>query len=75
MIGSNWVRSGLVTCVYEPRGDKGLEGFQLNCTYPFKEMQGSKGIYFQIYPDRLDFPNRYYETCNKVSFNKYFKEV
>jgi len=69
------VQKGSVACVYEPRGDKGLEGYQLNEFYKFEEMQDSKGIYYRVYPDCLDWPNKYYETCNKVSFRKYFQEV
>ena len=67
------IDTGVATCVYEPRGDHGLEGFQLNQTYKYAAMETATGKYYRIYPD-TDFPG-YYETCSKSAFNKYFEVI
>jgi hypothetical protein len=61
---------GKCECVYEPRGDNGLEGFMLNTIYIFEKMKDKKGIYFRIY-----LSSDYYETCGPVVFRRYFKEA
>jgi len=54
-------------CIYEPRGDGGLEGYQLSEKYYCYKINN---IYHRVYPDESD---GYYETCSKQTFNKYFK--
>lgn len=51
-------------CIYEPRGDYGLEGFELKTVYNCERMNNYYRIYLQ---------NDYYETCSIKVFNKYFK--
>ena len=60
-------------CIYEPRGDAGLEGFQLNKLYDVQHMSEDKNKrpYYRVYVDcGLD----YYETCSKIMFNRHFKK-
>lgn len=66
--------NGLCKCIYEPRGDNGLEGYQLENVYKFEEMFGGKQNrkYFRVYPEKhFD----YYETCGKKLFKKYFNVI
>lgn len=59
-------------CIYEPRGDHGLEGYLLNRTYLFQMCYDKKGKYYRIFPsEELD----YYECCGPINFKKYFKEI
>lgn len=73
-------KEGIAQCIYEPRGDEGLEGYQRNQEYIFTEVENNdknskdyKKRHFRVIPDK-DFPN-YYECCGKNSFMKYFKIV
>lgn len=61
-----------VICIKEPRGDHGLEGYQMNETYqaegPLFNKLGRE--YMRVYqaPD-------YYETCTMGVFREHFQEV
>lgn len=58
-------------CVYEPRGDYGLEGFQLGDFYSFQECSDKNGKkYYRVFPTE-----NYYEICGPMIFKKYFKEI
>jgi hypothetical protein len=63
---------GKCSCIYEPRGDHGLEGYQLNEIYLFQMCYDKKGKYYRVFPsEELD----YYECCGPINFQKYFKEM
>ena len=74
MIGQNRIKQGTAKCIYEPRGDSGMEGFQLNEIYKFKLMEDNAGQYIRVFVGSLDYPN-YYETCTKTAFKKHFEEI
>lgn len=58
-------------CICEPRGDHGLEGFQLNQEHKAQHVVGPLGNrYWRVWPDARD---RYYEICSERAFSKYFK--
>jgi hypothetical protein len=63
---------GKCICIYEPRGDHGLEGYQLNDTYLFQICYDKKGKYYRVFPTE---ETDYYETCGPIIFKKYFKEI
>lgn len=69
--------NGFCECMYEPRGDCGLEGYQLNTTYPYERKQNitTGEMYYKVFPiNFLDKSDRTYgETCSKKQFNKYFR--
>lgn len=55
-----------IQCIYEPRGDNGLEGFQLGeyyYAYP-------KGKRFALYGD-----GGYMESCGKGILQRFFRVV
>lgn len=54
-------------CIYEPRGDHGLEGYQLNSLYRYSITHTGDIV---VYPDE-SFPE-YGERCTGRIFNKYF---
>ena len=59
-------------CIFEPRGDNGLEGYSLGNLYYYELMYDKKGKYYRMYPtDETD----YYETCGPNVFKKYFKII
>ena len=62
------------TCIYEPRGDHGLdENFQLGERYAYEERRDAKlRAYVRIYPDRERAPG-YYAMCGAKTFLRYFK--
>lgn len=64
--------SGRCKCVYEPRGDYGLEGYQINEFYNFERKENYiSAQYFRVYPDK-NFPY-YGENCTVRAFSKFFK--
>lgn len=65
----------LATCIYEPRGDHGLdENFQLGERYVYQdELIDKKGRrYVRVYPDSERAPG-YYATCGAGIFLRYFQ--
>ena len=67
------IKQFMAECVFEQRGELGLEGFQFGEKYRAEKVQGESGKkWFRIYPDE-GFPD-YYETCSEIGFNRYFKE-
>lgn len=68
------LKTGLCECIYEPRGDHGLEGYQLNEFYRFEFKRNKEGQeYYKVFPDKMF--TAYGETCSRISFKKYFKEI
>ncbi len=66
------LESGHCICKYEPRGDYGLEGYQLNEMYRYEVRHNDKdGTYYKVFPDKHLTP-LYGETCSKKQFNKCF---
>ncbi len=63
-----------VRCHYDPRGDHGLEGFQLNDVYKacLHERANGSGYFWRVWPDAKD---KYYETCTPAVFKRYFTVV
>lgn len=62
--------SGLATCIYEPRGDNGLEGYQLKGKYLYEFMERNNKKWFRVYPNESE----YYETCSKQVFLRFFEK-
>jgi hypothetical protein len=61
----------------EPRGEKGLEGYQRGCLYKAQLMPATEHIrqpYFRVWPDEQYSPD-YYETGDMKTFAKYFQIV
>jgi hypothetical protein len=69
----NIIETGLASCVTEPRGANGLEGYGLGQSYRFERCEDRKGRYYRVYPDE-SFPG-YYETCGEGVFAGYFEPV
>ena len=68
------VSFGIAFCKREPRGDSGLEGYQLGDEYAFRRMESddpNESPYYRVFPS---FGNDYYETCSVPTFKKYFQE-
>lgn len=66
------LHSGRCKCIYEPRGDYGLEGFQLNKFYDYEMRESPKyGKYFKINCGDVFNPT-YGQTCTPRAFNKFF---
>ena len=62
------------TCHFEPRGDNGLEGYQLDGLYVCQFVETLTGTrYWRVWPVAND--EDYYEVCGTVMFNRYFKEL
>ncbi|HHF3053150.1 TPA: hypothetical protein ACPJ1H_003965 [Vibrio alginolyticus] len=65
---------GLAVCVFEPRGEKGLEGYQLGEQYAYRKMKSvtpGQPPYYRVFPT---FDSDYYETCSTRTFNRFFKK-
>ena len=65
------LHSGRVKCIYEPRGDYGLEGYQLDQFYDYEMFEKDGKKYARVYPDKL-FPS-YFECCSFYHFNTVFE--
>ena len=74
------IETGRAICIYEPRGDHGLEGYQLNQEYtyakhfgPIRNSANKTRLtdYYRIYPEGSF--SSYYEIATPIDFNKYFK--
>ena len=63
-----------VECIYEPRGELGLEGYQLGDIYRAQKVVKNGKTQYRIHPDDEYYPD-YYETCSVIGFNRYFKVV
>lgn len=69
------LETGKCQCIYEPRGDYGLEGFQLNDIYSYEKQKSIKnGIYYKILLNDQLSP-LYGEYCKQKAFNKCFKVI
>jgi len=66
------LEDGVAKCIFEPRGDNGLEGYQLNDEYKYQLMvqnlPSGPAKYYRIY-----LSDDYYETCGRYVFGCYFK--
>lgn len=48
---SNVIDDGVCECIYEPRGDGGLEGYCLKAFFPYMECKSPIGkTYFRLFP-------------------------
>lgn len=58
------------TCINEPMGANGLEGFVRNEKYRFEYREKDKNgkPYYRVYHD-----STYYETCGVDTFKKFFQ--
>lgn len=72
-MGFDIVERGRAVCIYEPRGDNGLEGFQLNDVHRYVKVHNTckDSYYYRVFPERTG----YYETCGPIVFSRYFKKV
>ena len=63
---------GFCVCKCEPRGDNGLEGYQLHDRYLFRVMRDENikaRSHYRVFPvDPL-----FFETCSFRTFNKFFE--
>jgi hypothetical protein len=65
----------LCKCYFEPRGDKGLEGYQKDSSYRHELIQqGFDKAYYRVWPNAESVPN-YYECCSPRAFHKYFTAI
>lgn len=62
--------TGKATCIREPRGENGLEGYSKGTEYKFERMSDSRGTYYRVYPG--DGVEGYYETCGPMVFAWFF---
>lgn len=71
------IKEGIAECVFEPRGDNGLEGYQLGDKYCYQAMDKDKNgkPYYRVYPESSNGFGTYYETCGPTIFAQYFKEI
>lgn len=81
------ISHGRCQCLNEPRGDNGLEGYQLGLTYRFEEVRLKGKRHFRVYPgteqrmgrrttpEGLVADTEYYETCGPKIFNRHFQKV
>lgn len=71
------ITRGAAVCVYEPRGDNGLEGYLLNTEYKIEHVEEPehpkyiKG-YFRIF---MDDNSNYFETAGYNVFKRHFKII
>ena len=67
---------GVAVCTYEPRGDFGLEGYQLNSNYLYQYMETALGEkYARVYPAAETKKSNYYETCRIGTFKRFFEPL
>lgn len=66
---------GTCSCIFEPAGVQGLEGYQLGSKYKYHRMSRDKhgNPYYRVFPS-ADWPD-YYETCNSITFARHFEPV
>lgn len=61
-------------CIYEPRGQCGLEGYAKGDQYRYefflKDVSGRP--YYRVYPVEND---NYYETCSVATFTRFFQPI
>lgn len=59
----------VAVCIYEPRGDLGLEGYQRGESYRCQFVDGNYPRYYRVFPD---IESDYYECAIPRTFTKYF---
>lgn len=65
--------TGVCQCIYEPRGDNGLEGYQRDEMYSYQLKHSAEdGDYYKVFPEE---GSAYGETCGKRIFKRHFKIV
>jgi hypothetical protein len=69
------IEIGTAKCIYEPRGEHGLEGYQCGeiYKYEYKETEHLRR-YYKIFPNDALCPT-YGENVGRNSFKKYFEIV
>ena len=60
----------VATCIYEPRGEHGLEGYQRGELYRCQFVQEIMSRHYRIYPGE---PADYYECAIPRTFTKFFR--
>lgn len=65
------ISSGFCTCIYEPRGKNGLEGYQVNQVYRYELRTIPNKKYYKVFPDK-NIPE-YGEACGTILFKRYFQ--
>lgn len=64
--------TGRATCVVEPLGECGLEGYERGKVYAFERIKTKLDqVYVRVYPDTND--RSYHETCGPKSFRRFFE--
>lgn len=68
------LKTGLCECIREPRGEHGLEGYQLEQFYRYEFKRNKEGQeYYKVFPDSMF--TSYGETCSRITFKRHFKIV
>ena len=68
------IEIGVAECIYEPRGDNGLEGYVLGLPYLFHKIKrpDSRKHFYRVWPSiGVD----YYECAGPQVFLRYFKYI
>ena len=70
----NSVINGVCRCICEPRGDNGLEGYQVGEAYRYRKMIGpDQRCFYKVYPSKEQAD--YCEACGPNVFKRFFEEV
>lgn len=71
------LKAGVATCIKEPRGQHGLEGYNKGDIYHFQLCAFEDGEkYVRVYPAfDASWNQSYYETCGTGEFKKFFEEI
>ena len=64
------VEKGKCICIYEPRGDNGLEGFIRNDVYNYEKVIIDRKVYYKIYLDANSLED--YGICGRIVFKRFF---
>ena len=66
------ISKGKCECYNAPRGDAGLEGYEIRDTYKFEKCRkkGKREKYYRLYHD---WDTDYYECCGATQFAENFK--
>lgn len=63
----------VVTCIWEPRGKFGLEGFQKGDMYLAEKITNTQPHYYRVWIGPCEWDE--YETASVRAFNQVFKEL
>lgn len=68
------LESGISACINEPRGDNGLEGFQLNEIIKYERVETETDNYYRVWSQSWE-KDEYKEICSTVIFSRYFTKI